>query len=145
VSETTLFKTKDSITKFVIIKCSRGNGELEFSEQEGLRKTDGSEYFCVSIRSHNLSASSQVYAFDPFNNGLKLFFDDLFANWMGWSGEKKWSSLEGELSFVCTSDSLGHIEIEVTLENVWSVRNVLYVDAGQLQQIASDVGRFFSI
>jgi hypothetical protein len=129
----------------VIIKCSQNHDELEFTEQEGLRKRGGSEHFRVTIRSRNLLASSQVYAFDPYNDGLRLFFEDLAANWKGWSGEKKWSSLEGELSLVCTSDSLGHIEIEATLKDIWSVRNSFYVDAGQLQSIAIDVGKFFNI
>jgi hypothetical protein len=130
---------------FVIIKCSRTSDELEFSESEGLRRTDGSEYFRVAIRSSNLSASAQVYAWEPRADGLEQFFEDLAANWRGWDGEKKWTSLEGELSLVCTSDSLGHIAIEVTLYDGWSVRDVFYVDAGQLEQIVSDIKKFFAI
>jgi hypothetical protein len=129
----------------VIIKCSRTYDELELSEREGLRRTDGSEYFRVAIRSHNLSASIQVYAWNPFGSRLEQFFEDVAANWRGWDGEKKWTSLEGELSLVCTSDSLGHIAIEVTLYDGWSVRHVFYVDAGQLEQLASDIKNFFAI
>jgi len=132
----------------VIIKCSKNSGELEFSEREGLRRTDGSEYFRVTIRGHNLSASSKVYAFDPFNAGLTKFFEDLAENWKGWNGEKKWTSLEGELNLVCTTDGLGHIAIEAILFegfDGWSVRNTFYVDAGQLEQLASVVKKFFAI
>jgi len=133
----------------VIIKCSRSSDELELSEREGLRRTDGGEYFRVTIKGHGLIASSQVYAFEP-NCGMEQFFEDIAASWRGWKGEKKWSSLEGELSLVCTSDSLGHIAVEATLnsglgEDGWSVRNVFYFDAGQLEQIASDVKKFFAL
>ncbi len=128
----------------MFIKCSKNYGELEFSEQKGLLQADGSEYFRVTIRGNNLSAFSQVYAFDPFNNSLQKFFEELAENWKGWNGEKKWASLEGELSLVCTSDNLGHIEIEVTIYDVWSVQHVIYVDAGQLENIALDVKKFFA-
>lgn len=129
----------------MIIKCSENSGELEFSEREGLRRTHGSEYFLVTIRSHNLSALSKVYAFDPFNDGLAKFFEDLAANWKGWNDEKRWSSLEGELKLVCTADSLGHIAVGATLFNGWSVRNTLYVNARQLEQVASNIRNFFAV
>jgi hypothetical protein len=129
----------------VIIKCSRTYDELEFSEREGLRLTDGSEHFRVAIRSLNLSASIQVYAWNPFGSGLEQFFEDIAASWRGWDGEKKWTSLEGELSLVCTTDKLGHIAIEATLYDGWNVRNVFYVEAGQLEQLALDIRKFFAI
>jgi hypothetical protein len=128
----------------MIIKSSNGNGSMEFSEREGLHRTDGSEYFIVSVTAHNLTASAQVYAWNPFDRGLIHFFDDMAANWKGWSGEKVWSSLEGELGLVCTSDSLGHIEIEVALYDVWTLKHVLHVDSGQLQDITLGVRRFFT-
>ena len=128
----------------MIIKCSKDSSELALAEREGLRRSGGSEYFRVTIRGHELSASSQVYAFEPRGCGLVQFFEDLAASWRGWEGEKRWTSLEGELSLICTSDWLGHIAIEVTLYNIWSVRNVFHFDAGQLEQIASDVKKFFA-
>ena len=62
--------------------------------------------------------------------------------------KKKWTSLEGELNLVCTADRLGHIAIEATLFegfDGWSVRNTFYVDAGQLEQLASDMKKFFAV
>jgi hypothetical protein len=128
----------------MIIKSSNGNGALGLSGQEGLRQTDGSEYFIVTIKAHNLTASAQVYSWNPFDSGLTNFFDDLAANWKGWRGEKKWSSLEGELTLVGTADSLGHIEIEVSLYDAWTVKHVLHVDGGQLVGIALHARRFFT-
>ncbi len=129
----------------MIIKCSKDSSELELSEQEGLMQTDGSEYFLVTIRGHNLSAFSKVYAYDPFDSGLTRFFEYIAKCWKGWNGEKKWTSLEGELRLICTTDSLGHVSIEATLFDGWSVRNTFYVDAGQLEQLASDIKKFFAV
>jgi hypothetical protein len=132
----------------VIIKDSKCSDELELSEREGLQRTDGSEYFRVTIRGNGLTASARVYAFEP-TGGLEQFLKEIAANWRGWEGEKIWTSLEGELRLGCTSDSLGHIAIEVTLHEAgaggWSARDVFHVDAGQLEQIALDVKRFFTL
>lgn len=132
----------------ILLKSSRGYDELQLSESEGLRQAEGSEYFLFTLRSHNLLASTRVYAFMPYGS-MQQFFEDIAVNWKGWKGEKKWSSLEGELSFVCTSDDLGHVAIEVALsarlyEDGWEVRNVLYVDAGQLTGIAAQITKFFA-
>jgi hypothetical protein len=133
--------------KFVIIKDSRNSDEFELSEREGLRRRDGGEYFRVTIRASGLTASAQVYAFE-LDGGLVQFLEGVAASWRGWEGEKAWTSLEGELRFVCRSDSLGHITIEVTLNQAsaggWSVRDDFHVDAGQLEQIAANVKRFFT-
>ena len=130
---------------FVIIKCSKSRGELEFSEREGLTQAAGSEYFRVTIRSQNMSAFTKVYSFDPFDYGLKKFFEELAENWRGFDDEKEWKSLEGEFTLVCTSDNLGHFAIRSTIRNsldTWSV-NTIYVEAGQLEKIADDVIKFF--
>ncbi len=135
------------IIKFVIIKCSKGKGELELSEQEGLRKNSGSEYFRVTIRSQNMSGSTMVYAFDPFDYSLTKFFEELAENWKGIDGEKVWTSLEGEFKLVCTSDSLGHFGIRVTIRNDLDTLSIktIYVEAGQLEKIAAEVKAFFDI
>lgn len=133
---------------FVIIKCSKNQGELEFSEKESLSHAAGSEYFRVAIRSHNITAFSKVYVFDPFDYNLKKFFEELAENWKGFDGEKVWTSLEGEFTLTCTSDNLGHFAIESTIRNnldTWNVRNTIYVEAGQLEEIASEVKKFFDI
>jgi hypothetical protein len=131
----------------LLIKCSRSSSELEFSEQEALRGTGGSEHFRVTVRAKDLLASVRVYSPDPHGH-LSEFFGDLAVNWKGWSGEKKWSSLEGEVELSCSCDSLGHIEIGVTLNGRlsggWIVRNPLFVDAGQLEQIAFQLKEFFT-
>ncbi len=135
------------MTDSVLIKCSHTSDVLELSEPEGLRQKKGTEYYCASIRGHNLSAFTKVYAFEPHET-MTQFFESLAANWAGWRGEKQWSSLEGELSFVCTSDSLGHVALEITLacglsEDDWSVRKVVHLEAEQLEQVALSIKKFF--
>ncbi len=73
----------------MIIKCLEDGGELEFSEKEGLLRSDGSEYFRVAIKSKHLSSFTDVYAFNPFDSNLVRFFEDIAKNWKGFDGEKK--------------------------------------------------------
>jgi hypothetical protein len=131
----------------VIIKCTKNEVELEFSEKECLRLPSGSEYFRVTIRSHNLSGFTKVYIFDPFDYGLTNFFKELAENWKGFEGEKIWESLEGEFKLVCTSDSLGHFEIKATIRNNLGTLSVktIHVESGQLNKIAAEAKAFFDV
>jgi hypothetical protein len=134
--------------KSVIIKSSSNSIELQLSEQEGLSRPEGSEYYLVVLKAKNLIASAKIYAFEPHSE-LAQYFSDLAVHWKGWSGEKKWSSLEGEFTLSCKSDGQGHIAMEVKLksrlyEDDWSVITEINLDASQLEEIASNVKRFFS-
>jgi hypothetical protein len=131
----------------VIIKCSQNRGEIEFSEKEGLRRSDGSEYFRVTIRSQHMWAYTQVYVYDAFDYDLPRFFGELAENWKGFAGERVWTSLEGEFKIVCTSDSLGHFALKSIIENDMETCsiNTIYVEAGQLEEIASEVEKFFDV
>lgn len=118
------------------------------SENEGLRGRSGTRYFRVTVSNQHVSASIKVYAFDPFDYSLKKFFAELAENWKGFEGEKVWTSLEAEFAIACTSDKLGHFAIECTIRNYldkWCARNTIYIEAGQLEKIASDVKSFFEV
>ena len=130
----------------MIIKSSENGSELEFSEKESLLRRAGQEYFLVSLRNNNLSASTKVYISDPYDAHLTLFFMELAKDWRGFDGEKVWNSLEGEFGLICMADRLGHFAIEATIRDAfdtWRVKNTIFVEAGQLAKIADDVKKFF--
>lgn len=52
----------------IIIKSSNNFAEFQFSKREGLFRSDGSEYYIVTLKTENMTASSKVYAFDPLDN-----------------------------------------------------------------------------
>lgn len=132
----------------MIIKCCKSKSELEFSEREGLGQPVGREYFRVTIKSNHLSSFTDVYIFDPFVSHLVYFFEDLARNWKGFDGEKKWSSLEGEFSLVCTADKTGHFELEATIRNIEDTRcarKSIFIESGQLEGIVLEARKFFKI
>lgn len=132
----------------MIIKCCKSDGELEFSQRKGLQRPEGQEFFRATIRSKNLMSYTDVYIFDPFDSNLVRFFENLAENWKGFDGEKEWSSLEDEFSLNCTSDSLGHFALEVTIRNnedTRYARKTIFIESGQLEKIALEARNFFNI
>jgi hypothetical protein len=57
------------------------------------------EYVTATIRLDGLEATAHVVSnFANGFQGLADFFAALEADWRGWSGSRRWESLEGELS-----------------------------------------------
>jgi hypothetical protein len=78
-----------------------------------------------------------------------VLFDDLAANWKGWDGEKKWSSLEGELHLSAKTDQWGHIFLNVLIHvrngyDDWDLSSELSIEPGQLDTLAKALNILFS-
>ena len=95
--------------------------------------------------SPGLSSATQVYLLGGCDH-LDRFWRDLAENWRGWEGTRSWQSLEGDLELSATSYRLGHVALEVRLEEgapfQWRVHGKLSLDAGQLDRIAAAARAF---
>ena len=133
----------------VTIKSSRSAGELKLSDPKPPGSRYPVEYVRVSLKDKDIAASSaKIFLYTPHD--LADFFEDLAANWKGWEGIKVWASIEEDFALSCKSDNLGHVAMEVTLksglyEDDWCVKAVIYMDAGQLEAVASSVRRFLHV
>jgi len=129
------------------IKSSRSGGELRLSWSHQTGGRHSSQYLNVSLEDCELAASrSRIYVYEP--NDLLQFFAELASQWKGWTGEKEWNSVEGDLGLSCTSDGLGHVAMRVKLksgidQDDWCVQTVIHIDAGQLEELALKSKRFF--
>lgn len=126
----------------VTIKSANTGAKLEFSDVSN-------EYFTVTFLSHSMNASHRVWVYTGNYDRLTHVFLEMAENWKGWEGVKTWDALEDDLSLSCTSDKLGHITISAQLgrcdaPEFWSVQFNLEVEAGKLEQIASEVRRLFA-
>jgi hypothetical protein len=104
----------------------------------------------VELRLDGLAARTHVWLGpEEVEPSLAELFDDLAANWRGWAGQKDWEGKEGGLTLSCSHDGVGTVSIVVHLSHLsgagWSVRGMIAVDAGQLDQIASDVRRLVTL
>lgn len=59
------------------------------------------------------------------------------------------AAIEGDLDLTATSDTLGHIRLDIILRNNnpeddWKVDAPVYLDAGGLEALASKVRTFFT-
>jgi hypothetical protein len=108
---------------------------------------DGDERWVVVLVGPGLRARRRVYAYCPHGD-FRHVFDEMASQWRGWPGEKRWSSLEGEIRLACTHDGLGHIEIRIDLETEprapsnWRAMGTILVEAGQLDRLARMAARF---
>jgi hypothetical protein len=132
----------------MLIVGEANNANIELSESEGLARPAGAEYYHVTLRENEFTASRPVYAFDPTGNSLSKFFSELLADWKGWDGVRAWSSLEGEFRRTCEHDGLGHVTTTATLLSNplgrgWLGQIRLDMAAGNLDEIAAEVARFF--
>jgi Family of unknown function (DUF6228) len=125
----------------ILIKSSESDTHLRFSAIQG-------DYFNANLASHCYSATVRVWAYTD-QHGLADLFEALAVSWRGWTGEKKWVSLEGEFSITCTHDKLGHIKLDIEMHQdfgtpeSWRLKASIIVDAGQLEVIAKDARKFF--
>jgi len=69
--------------------------------------------------------------------------------WKGWEGCQEWMSIEGEFGITATSDNLGHIVLNLAFKEfdareAWEANVQLWIDSGQTEKIAKQVGGFFA-
>lgn len=129
----------------LIIKSVRGGTQIE------LREHDTSSFIAI-INDKSLQASAVVYHagihahIDVSRYPIEEFFADLAKNWNGWSGSKKWESLEATMKFEATADRMGHITLAIDLDNGtpynWRVKALVIIEAGQLEKLSKDAHEF---
>jgi hypothetical protein len=92
-----------------------------------------------------VSAATEVYLLGGCD-GLGLYWSELAEDWRGWEGVRSWRSLEGDLELSATSDSLGHVSLEVRLEEGapprWRLEGTLQLEAGGLDRLAARARAF---
>ena len=88
------------------------------------------------------------YLSDGFIDFL-IDLDETMSRNNGWSGEKSWTSLEGEFDLSATSDSLGHVTLIATIKSGhydldWVLHVGLELDAIKLSELSKDAKRLVS-
>lgn len=107
-------------------------------------KRVGEELYSVDIQINvpDLQAHRTVAA--HYGNGfddLIDFFRSLAAGWRGWSGERIYESLEGDLRLTAVHD--GHVRLTVRIRqstepNGWDVKASIRLDPGEEMSIVVD-------
>lgn len=96
------------------------------------------DHWYVALTAPALSASLRFWCSQ--GTGLGLYFGELAERWWGWTGERTWTTLEGDLALGATHDGTGHItlvvEMTVGWEPAWSCSAVLELEPGMLNGLA---------
>ncbi len=118
----------------VLIESSKGSGFLGLHSPEFATPRGGAlDYFTAELSVSTLRAELRVYAF--LGEGLPRLFEDMAIEWRGWSGAKRWRSLEGKIELSATHDGLGRIGLLVVLSEPygeWKAEGTVALEAGSL-------------
>jgi len=68
----------------------------------------------LTLEGHRFSATARV-GNSELGTSPVVLFDEMATELAGWKGEKSWAALDGEMSMVATTDSLG----TSILKSVW--------------------------
>ena len=106
--------------------------------------SDWPEYFWAELTRSDLRCRARVATFEPRGLRFSSVFREMADAWRGWDGEKLWESLEGELRLSFRMDSLGPVQVEVRLRDVyhWDVRTTLVTESGALEPLAKSAEAF---
>ena len=131
----------------VEIRSARDGLKLTLSDLAEHNSPSPSDSFVVTIQSCEVRAEARASSFMAADLGD--YFQNIAENWRGWSGEKKWATLENDFELAATADNLGHVRLEFFLRSPytgyqWELRGALELEAGQLDSIASEVRLFWS-
>lgn len=124
------------------IKSSESDASLEITDFRG-------EYFKVTLRSSSHFAARDVYAYTDAQ-GIASLFREAAEQWRGWSGSKKWSSIEGEFVIELKADNKGHISLTAQISHdignadPWKLESTISIEAGQLEDLARQAHQYFS-
>lgn len=97
-------------------------GSLRLSRDGGAPSShEPTESLDITITLGALRASKNVYDVDRWC-GLVTFFEEIESHWTGWSGEKDFTSLEGDFRLSARHD--GHVRIGVELRESEAVQRL---------------------
>ncbi len=97
-------------------------------------------YWHATLSCGALEASLRFYEIRL--GGLAEYFEALAKDWRGWSGDRRWESLEGDVALVAEHDGHGTITLRANLrteafaQHRWNASAELLLDAGGLDQLA---------
>jgi hypothetical protein len=129
--------------EIVSIRSSGSSGELKFYNPR-TRNKQTVDHFDVSLELIGVQGALTVYPLEVVS--LEKFFGELARDWKGWKGERKWASLEDELTLSASCDRLGHIFLGIRLQSSeWSLQGFITLEAGQLAGVHRDIGQFLGI
>jgi len=96
------------------IEIPQNSGSVGLRIQRPERGPSGElDYFTVELADPSLRATARVYAL--MAAGLPALFEQMAREWRGWDDALEWESLEEELHLSCTTDSCGHVALEIAL------------------------------
>jgi hypothetical protein len=100
-------------------------------------------YWIAALHCGPMQASLRFYEMSL--GDLSGYFATLATDWRGWAGERRWSSLEDDVTLVARHDGLGAVTLTARLRTEafathrWDASAELVLDAGALDRLIRQV------
>jgi hypothetical protein len=131
-----LLRFEDAVSQF-ILQSVRDDCRLVLTPE-------GDKSFRVSMEGYDLVAAIKVRTGETI--GFEEFWRDIATCSKGWSGAKRWSSLDGYFQLEATSGDHGHIVVQCQLRCGapvgWRLRVWLFTEVGALNSLAAQASEF---
>jgi hypothetical protein len=111
-------------------------------------------YMRIELHDRGLEAAGEVtlsWAPDDSETDLVLFLQGLADGWRGWTGERRWRSLDGQMEIDARHDGIGRVTLGATLRqdtlgaDGWSARVPVDLEPGeQMGRLVADVRALFA-
>ena len=92
--------------------------------------------------------SSATVENPPYGDSPSALFEEIARRWTGWSGERSWGAMEGELVIRASADATGHVTLRFELRGgdlppCWTATIAVVVESGELAALAARARAFF--
>jgi len=132
-------------TKIFVLKDVESDAELSLSYFQEIPDSEGLFTCRAAFRCLGAEAACEIEDYEAGN--WSAYFEEIAANWKGWSGEMCSRTYQDSLSITATADHFGHISLAVALRTavppVWAFEASITLESGQLNAIASQAKAFF--
>ncbi len=123
-----------------IIKSTAGRRHLRFHEING-------DYFRVTVEGDGPQVTKGIWAYTD-SSGIADLFESCARDWTGWTDERFWESIEGDLRLEVFCTRTGQVTIKVRIRDTgglddWDVRVPIFTEAGALDDISKQCRNFF--
>ncbi len=104
------------------------------------------EYIQVKIESKDVSICHKSFLYTD-GNALKNLFKEMAVQWKGWPSDKRWASVEGDVSIIATFNLTGNVSLNIKLvhnlgsDDWWEFQTIFIIENSQLEDLEKQMSK----
>ncbi len=104
------------------------------------------EYIQIKIESRDAKICHKSFLYKD-GNALKNLFKEMAEQWTGWQFDKKWTSVESDVSIIATFNLTGSVSLSIKLihnldsDEWWEFQTIFIIENGHLEDLAKQISK----